>query len=368
MGNAERRDSVACPARSPGSRLAWSASPRPLVGRRDLDRIVSPRCVLSTALSTLVRSVNGSLRRAGDRRRAGDDDRIFRRTGRPSARDHRTCATRCAPTTRLRIRCHFTDEGGNNFWGVQVWEHEGEEYVLASDRDFGCTSSNRSVTRELPSDSREPAPRAPALSCCQVPQALAVDRRLSQDARRRWGPPGSLPGHGDPGARLAKSPGGRLLLDEPDPALVCRVHDAGALASWRVGSAGEAVPAEAAGCDFITAQGNEAGGHIRGTLGLLPLLSEVLEAVSIPVLATGGIRNARGVAAAESNAHPDYVRAVIAAGSEDSVRTTRFEVDCGLCPSTHGVLRSAIGNASSGGARPKRASVPLTRCRTGPGV
>ncbi|MFP5343521.1 MAG: PA domain-containing protein [Candidatus Limnocylindria bacterium] len=31
----------------------------------------------------------------------------------------------------------FIDEGGNNFWGVQVWEHEGKEYVLASDRDYG---------------------------------------------------------------------------------------------------------------------------------------------------------------------------------------------------------------------------------------
>jgi hypothetical protein len=28
-------------------------------------------------------------------------------------------------------------DGGNNFWGVQVWEHGGSEYVLASDRDFG---------------------------------------------------------------------------------------------------------------------------------------------------------------------------------------------------------------------------------------
>jgi hypothetical protein len=31
----------------------------------------------------------------------------------------------------------FIDEGGNNFWGVQVWEHDGKEYVLASDRDYG---------------------------------------------------------------------------------------------------------------------------------------------------------------------------------------------------------------------------------------
>jgi hypothetical protein len=31
----------------------------------------------------------------------------------------------------------FIDEGGNNFWGVQVHERDGETYVLASDRDFG---------------------------------------------------------------------------------------------------------------------------------------------------------------------------------------------------------------------------------------
>jgi hypothetical protein len=31
----------------------------------------------------------------------------------------------------------FIAEGGNNFWGVEVWEHEGKEYVLASDRDYG---------------------------------------------------------------------------------------------------------------------------------------------------------------------------------------------------------------------------------------
>ena len=32
---------------------------------------------------------------------------------------------------------HFIDVGGNNFWGVQVFEHEGRELVAASDRDFG---------------------------------------------------------------------------------------------------------------------------------------------------------------------------------------------------------------------------------------
>ncbi len=32
----------------------------------------------------------------------------------------------------------FIDEGGNNFWGVEVHEHpNGQVYALASDRDFG---------------------------------------------------------------------------------------------------------------------------------------------------------------------------------------------------------------------------------------
>jgi nitronate monooxygenase len=152
---------------------------------------------------------------------------------------------------------------------------------------------------------------------------------------------------------------------DPDPALVSFVHDAGALASWQVGSMAEAVAAEKAGCDFIIAQGIEAGGHIRGTLGLLPLLTQVLDKVSIPVLGAGGIGSGRSIAAVlaagasgvrmgtrfiaatESNAHPDYVRALISAQAEDSVRTTRFEVECPLCPSTHGVLRSALEAADA---------------------
>jgi nitronate monooxygenase len=152
---------------------------------------------------------------------------------------------------------------------------------------------------------------------------------------------------------------------DPDAELIRLVQDAGALASWQVGSKAEAMAAEAAGCDFIIAQGVEAGGHIRGTLGLLPLLSSVLDVVSVPVLAAGGIGSGRSIAgvlaagaagvrmgtrfiaAEESNAHPDYVKALIAARAEDSVRTSRFHVECGLCPSTHGVLRQAIEAADA---------------------
>lgn len=70
---------------------------------------------------------------------------------------------------------------------------------------------------------------------------------------------------------------------------------------------GEALAAEAAGADAVVAQGMEAGGH-RGTFeaaraeasmsGLFALLPAVADAVKVPVIATGGIADARGVAAA----------------------------------------------------------------------
>ena len=72
-------------------------------------------------------------------------------------------------------------------------------------------------------------------------------------------------------------------------------------------TAAEARAAEAAGADAIVAQSAEAGGH-RGAfdsnvaeqqmVGLMSLLPQVVDAVRIPVVAAGGIADARGVAAA----------------------------------------------------------------------
>jgi nitronate monooxygenase len=70
-----------------------------------------------------------------------------------------------------------------------------------------------------------------------------------------------------------------FFYSDPDRSLVELVHGQGALAGWQVGSCAEAVAAAKAGCDFIVAQGIEAGGHVRGRIGLLALLSEVLDAV-----------------------------------------------------------------------------------------
>jgi NAD(P)H-dependent flavin oxidoreductase YrpB (nitropropane dioxygenase family) len=133
--------------------------------------------------------------------------------------------------------------------------------------------------------------------------------------------------------------------------------------SWQVGSLDEAVAAERAGCDFIVVQGTEAGGHVRGETSLLPLLSQVLDGVSVPVVAAGGIATARSlagvlacgcgaarigtrfIAAAESGAHPCYVKAVLAASAADTCLTQAFS---GMWPNApHRVLRSAIAAAEA---------------------
>lgn len=150
---------------------------------------------------------------------------------------------------------------------------------------------------------------------------------------------------------------------EPDPRLVDLVHAGGALAGWQVGSLEEARRAVGAGCDLLVVQGVEAGGHVRGTVGLLPLLAGVLDAVEVPVLAAGGIASARGMAAAlaagaagvrvgtrflataESGAHPEYVAALLAADDEATVLTEAFAV--GWPDAPHRVLRSALEAAEA---------------------
>jgi nitronate monooxygenase len=150
---------------------------------------------------------------------------------------------------------------------------------------------------------------------------------------------------------------------DPEPKLVEIVHAAGALASWQVGSLEEGVAAERAGCDFIIAQGIEAGGHVRGRIGLLALLDQVLGAVRVPVLAAGGSGSGRALAAAlaagaagvrvgtrfvaspEADAHPIYVQALIAAQPEDTVYTTAFSN--GWPDAPHRVLRASVEAAEA---------------------
>ena len=110
----------------------------------------------------------------------------------------------------------------------------------------------------------------------------------------------------------------------------------------------EAIALEQSGVDAIVAQGSEAGGH-RGTflgdfrnslIGTISLVPQVVDAVRVPVLASGGIMDGRGIAAAltlgasavqmgtsfltcrEAGIAEAYKEAILSA-SEDETRITR---------------------------------------------
>jgi nitronate monooxygenase len=176
-----------------------------------------------------------------------------------------------------------------------------------------------------------------------------------------------------------------FFLTDPDPALVDFAHSGGAVVGWQVESGEEARAAEAAGCDVVVAKAWESGGRKREEgPTLLPLLDAVLDAVSVPVVAAGGIATARGVAgaiaagadgvrvgtrfiaAAESDAHPRWVSAVLDAGATDAVVSMAFNV--GLPePGPHRVLRASIEAAEAlpdeqvGVIRLAGAEIPVSR-------
>jgi nitronate monooxygenase len=224
----------------------------------------------------------------------------------------------------------------------------------------------------------------------QLPEAL---ERLSEQTGGTFGINFLMPfldrAAVEPAARKAKLV--EFFFGEPDAALVETVHSCGALACWQVGSLQEGLAAAEAGCDVIVAQGREAGGHVRGQLGLLALLSQVLDAVEVPVLAAGGIGSARTMAAAlaagaagvrvgtrfaasqESGAHPTYVAALVAATASDTILTDTFSTDW---PAPHRVLRSCVeaaraneqepvGISQSGWPIPRLHSTPPNRQTSG---
>jgi nitronate monooxygenase len=92
----------------------------------------------------------------------------------------------------------------------------------------------------------------------------------------------------------------------PDKNLLLRIRSTGAKILSTATSVDEARWLEDQGCDAIIAQGFEAGGH-RGMfltddsgtqVGTIALVPQVVDAVKVPVIAAGGIADARGIAAA----------------------------------------------------------------------
>lgn len=135
-----------------------------------------------------------------------------------------------------------------------------------------------------------------------------------------------------------------------DDARLKRLQAAGTTVIGTATTVAEARALEAAGVDVIVAQGAEAGGH-RGTflgtfddalIGTMALVPQVVDAVSLPVIASGGIMDARGIAAArmlgadavqmgsaflvcrESGAKPAHKQALLAAETTPTAVTRAF--------------------------------------------
>ena len=120
---------------------------------------------------------------------------------------------------------------------------------------------------------------------------------------------------------------------------VAMIKDAGMVHQHKVGSTRQAVKAAEAGVDVVIAAGFEMGGHApSAAVHSFVLLPSVTEAVDVPVLLTGGVRDGRGLAAAmamgadgvamgtrfitsrdNSDWHPAYLQALLDAREGDDV-------------------------------------------------
>lgn len=136
-----------------------------------------------------------------------------------------------------------------------------------------------------------------------------------------------------------------FFWDDPDPAWLETLHDAGTRVWFQVGSPAEAVAAVEAGADAVVAQGIEAGGHNRSVAGTMTLVPAVTDAVAVPVIAAGGVADGRGLAAvlalgadgallgtrflmsAEADAAVAYRERIAAAGVGDTARNNVFGLE-----------------------------------------
>jgi nitronate monooxygenase len=166
------------------------------------------------------------------------------------------------------------------------------------------------------------------------------------------------------------------------PAFVARLKERGIAWFAVVSTVAEAVEAEAAGADVVIAQGMEAGGHRaafdaagaeRRAVGLFSLLLAVVDAVRVPVVATGGIADGRGVAAAltlgasaaqvgtgflrcpEAKTNPAWADALARARPEDTMITRAFSGRAGRS------IATAYTLAASAPEAPAPAPYPVQR-------
>lgn len=153
----------------------------------------------------------------------------------------------------------------------------------------------------------------------------------------------------------------------PEPVLR-RIAGRGVLTLVLTAGVRQAQKAESLGADAVIAVGQEGGGHLgRDDLGTIVLVPRVVDAVAIPVLASGGIGDARGFAAAlalgaagiemgtrfvatrECIAHAAYKEALIRAGERDTVVIERSIGRPGRVLDTPGARKVLAAEATATG-------------------
>ncbi|WP_413791638.1 MULTISPECIES: NAD(P)H-dependent flavin oxidoreductase [unclassified Pseudomonas] len=154
----------------------------------------------------------------------------------------------------------------------------------------------------------------------------------------------------------------------PEKSLVDRVKATGAKILSSATTVEEAIWLEQHGCDAIIAMGYEAGGHrgmflsddLNTQVGLFALLPQVVDAVKVPVIAAGGIGDARGIVAAFA----------LGASAVQLGSAYLFTPEAKISPSHHRALRTAkesqtaVTNLFTG--RPARGIVNRVMREVGP--
>jgi enoyl-[acyl-carrier protein] reductase II len=123
------------------------------------------------------------------------------------------------------------------------------------------------------------------------------------------------------------------------PAYTAKLKNAGITVIGKSSCVEDSLVMEKAGMDFVSVKGYDGGGHIFGMTGVFSLIPQVVDAVSIPVINSGGVADGRGLAASfmlgasaveigsrflvshECPVHNNYKEAITKAKEGDTVLT-----------------------------------------------
>ncbi|TCS38438.1 nitronate monooxygenase [Paucimonas lemoignei] len=229
-----------------------------------------------------------------------------------------------------------------------------------------------------------------------APERDAAHESQVRDFLGKWGPP-VPPAAGDAAPLDFAAQSEAMLAARPafvssimglySPEFVERLKAAGIAWFATATTVAEAKAAASAGADVIVAQGMEAGGH-RGCFdasraetslsGLFALLPAIIDAVQVPVVATGGIADARGIAAAltlgasavqigtgflrcpEAGIHSAWAEGIAEATPEKTMLTRAFSGRAGRSLATEYAIAAAAPGAPAPAPYPVQRGLTAT--------